>query len=210
MLLFINFLFIYVLLGCTCLTLAQALCLVSSIEMSVCGWVISSSTTLPPALYCPADTKSYIRPSSNTTLSFFMSNQICRLAANKSTVWQYTDYGYLSPNISFAASVSILWNSQVSSTTGWILRAYLHNNNNISTSPHLLPPSVPQLHRDGEGRVGDPEGPVRGASACHVEDAGETVPEIVSLRNVLIQRLWWPLFLVPRKLLIHGMCQNIY
>ena len=53
--------------------------------MSVCGWVISGSTPLPPALYCPADTKSYLRPSTTTTLSFFMSNQICRLAANKST-----------------------------------------------------------------------------------------------------------------------------
>ena len=34
-----------------------------------------------------------------------------------------------------------------------------------------VPPGVPELHREGEGRVGHPQGPVRGAAARNVQNA---------------------------------------
>ena len=34
-------------------------------------------------------------------------------------------------------------------------------------------PGVSELHREGEGRVGHSQGPVRGTAARHVQDAGD-------------------------------------
>ena len=54
-----------------------------------------------------------------------------------------------------------------------------HLNILSSSHPRHLPPSVPQLHREGEGGVGDPQGPVRGAPAGHVEDAGDAADPVL-------------------------------
>ena len=56
---------------------------------------------------------------------------------------------------------------------------------NILSSPPSLPPRVPQLHREGEGGVGDPQGPVRGPPTGHIEDAGDTANSVLSTMDSL-------------------------
>ena len=55
-----------------------------------------------------------------------------------------------------------------------------------SGEEEAVTPGVAELHGEGEGGVGDPQGPVRGPATRHVQDARDAANLIITFDHLFV------------------------